>query len=109
MSKTLSRDEILHIAKLANISLSDDEIERYAVQLSEILKYVDKLGEVDTDNIPAMTHTIDSKNVMFEDGTENERNLQIGFPIESGMTIDKKTLHSLQKDGKNYFKVDRIM
>lgn len=98
MSKTLSRDEILHIAKLANLSLSDEEIDRYSSQLSEILKYVEKLGEVNTDNISPMTHTIDAKNVMFEDGTENER-----------ADFNATELHSLQRDKKTYFKVDRII
>lgn len=97
MSKTLTKKEILHIAKLANISLNEEEIERYVLQLSEILTYVDKLAEVNTDNIVPMTHTIDAKNVMFEDGTENARN-----------NFDVKHLHSLQKNGKTYFKVDRI-
>ena len=98
MSKSLSHDEILHIAKLANISLTDDEIEKYTTQLSEILKYVEKLGEVNTDDVEAMTHTIDTKNVMFEDGTENNRSY-----------FDAGKLHSVQKDGKTYFKVDRLM
>ena len=98
MSKKLTKEEILHIAKLANLSLSDDEIERYSTQLSEILKYVEKLGEVNTENVEPMTHTIDAKNVMFDDGEENKR---AGF--------DAKKLHSQQKDGKTYFKVERIM
>ena len=98
MSKKLTKEEILHIAKLANLSLNDDEIERYSTQLSEILKYVEKLGEVDTDNVEPMTHTIDAKNVMFEDGEENKR-----------ANFKASELHSTQKDGKTYFKVDRIM
>jgi aspartyl-tRNA(Asn)/glutamyl-tRNA(Gln) amidotransferase subunit C len=98
MSKTLTKQDILHIAKLANLSLTDDEIERYSVQLSEILKYVDQLGEVDTENVKPMTHTIEATNTMFEDGTENKRN-----------NFDAKKLHSIQVDGKTYFKVNRIM
>lgn len=98
MSKTLTKAEILHIAKLANLSLTEEEIDRYALQLSEILKYVDKLGEVNTESVEPMTHTIDAKNVMFEDGTKNDR-----------VNFDAKELHSLQKNGKTYFKVDRIM
>ncbi len=109
MSKTLTKQDILHIAKLANLSLTDDEIERYSTQLSEILKYVDKLGEVDTENVKPMTHTIEAKNTMFEDGTENKRSAFVLNTNNYGETRENKNLNIKTIDGKTYFKVDRIM
>jgi len=46
----LSPDDIRHIAKLARLQISDEEVETYAKELSSILTYVDKLREVDTKN-----------------------------------------------------------
>ena len=48
--KALTREEILHLAKLANITLTDEEVAVYAKQLSEILAYIDQLNKIDTEN-----------------------------------------------------------
>ncbi|MEQ1849221.1 MAG: Asp-tRNA(Asn)/Glu-tRNA(Gln) amidotransferase subunit GatC [Candidatus Peribacteraceae bacterium] len=48
---TLTRDQILHIAKLARLTLTDEEIEKMPKELSSILSYVDMLGEVNTDGV----------------------------------------------------------
>ena len=47
----LSKDEVRKIARLARLNLSDEEIERYQKELSEILDYVKKLDNINTDNI----------------------------------------------------------
>ena len=46
MDKKLSKEEVLHVAKLARISLTDEEIEKYQVQLKELLDDVEKINEV---------------------------------------------------------------
>ena len=50
MSK-LSHDDVRHIAKLARLNLADEDVSRFAKELSEILVYIDKLQEVDTSNV----------------------------------------------------------
>jgi aspartyl-tRNA(Asn)/glutamyl-tRNA(Gln) amidotransferase subunit C len=52
----LSTAEVLHIAHLANLTLSPAEVTRLTDELGAILAYVDELHEVDTSNVPATTH-----------------------------------------------------
>lgn len=49
----LTATEVRHIAKLARLTLKDDEVEKYAKELTSILKYIDQLTEVDTKNVEA--------------------------------------------------------
>ena len=52
---TLSLEEVQHIANLARLELSDEELERYRSQLSSILDYFQQLQALDTENIPPTT------------------------------------------------------
>lgn len=54
----VDRDEVLNISKLARLRLSDDEVETYREQLSEILDYVEKLAELDTRDVEPTTHAV---------------------------------------------------
>lgn len=47
----LTREQVLKIAKLARLGITDAEVEKYQVQLSGIISYIDKLNEVNTDGI----------------------------------------------------------
>ncbi len=64
---TISREDVLHIAKLARLNLSEKEIKTYSSQLSDILNYVQKLGELNVDNVEPMKHVLNMVNVMRED------------------------------------------
>ena len=68
----LSKEEVLHIAKLANFKLSDKELETFRTQLSDILDYVTKLEEVDTSNINPISHTISELKNRFQEGPQEE-------------------------------------
>lgn len=59
--------DVSHIAKLANLSLKKDEIEIYESQLSTIIDYIDKLKEVDTENVPETSQVTNLENVTKED------------------------------------------
>lgn len=74
-NKTLARDEVLHLAKLAKLTLSEDEIELYQSQLSNIIGYIEMLDKVNTDNVVPVEQLTELENVAFEDGTKNERSL----------------------------------
>ncbi len=63
----LSREEVLKIAELARIQLSDDEVEKFATELSTILDYVEQLNEVDTDAVPPTSQVTGLENRMRED------------------------------------------
>jgi aspartyl-tRNA(Asn)/glutamyl-tRNA(Gln) amidotransferase subunit C len=57
----VSTDQVRHIAKLARIAMSDEEIERLAPELNNILGWVEQLGEVNTDGVEPLTAVIDQK------------------------------------------------
>ena len=64
---SLTPEEVRHIARLARVGLTDDEVARFQSQLSEILDYFERLNEVDSENVPPTAHTLDMRNVMRED------------------------------------------
>jgi aspartyl-tRNA(Asn)/glutamyl-tRNA(Gln) amidotransferase subunit C len=63
----LSREEVLHIAWLARLNLSPEEIERFKEQLSHILDHFQVLQEVDTSQVPPTAYPITLQNVFRED------------------------------------------
>ena len=58
---------MLHVAKLARLRLSDSEVERMAGELSGILEHVDRIGELDLDEVPPTSHVVDLENVLRPD------------------------------------------
>jgi len=63
----ITRDEVLHVAKLARLELSDDEIDRFTDQLSAILEAVAKVSELDLSDVEPTAHPLDLVNVWAED------------------------------------------
>ncbi len=63
----LSADEVRHVAMLARLALTDDEVERLAPQLSDILAYAEQVGEVAADDVPPTTHPFPLRNVFRPD------------------------------------------
>jgi len=63
----LSREEVLHIARLARVALTEAEIDRYSDQLSRLLDHFEVLQQVDTDGVPPTAQSIDLRSVMRED------------------------------------------
>lgn len=63
----ISKKEVEHIALLSRLSLTEEEKERYRKELSSILDYVNKLNEINTDDIIPTAHVMDLKNVFRED------------------------------------------
>lgn len=56
----ISREDVLRVAELAYLDLTDAEIETYRAQLDSILEYVGKLNELDTGNVPPMAQVLSS-------------------------------------------------
>lgn len=63
----LTRAQVEHIAELAKLKLSDEEIDKMTRQLSAILDYAARLNELDTDAIPPTASVVPLQNVMRED------------------------------------------
>jgi aspartyl-tRNA(Asn)/glutamyl-tRNA(Gln) amidotransferase subunit C len=72
---SVSNDQVRHIAKLARIAMSDEEIERLAPELNNILGWVEQLGEVNTDGIEPLTAVIDQK-LRLRDDVVTEGNIR---------------------------------
>lgn len=63
----ITKNEVLHVAHLARLTLTDEELEKMTGQLDNILSYVDKLSELDTSNIPPTSHVFSVSNAFRED------------------------------------------
>ncbi|MHB9072987.1 MAG: Asp-tRNA(Asn)/Glu-tRNA(Gln) amidotransferase subunit GatC [Desulfobaccales bacterium] len=63
----LTRDEVLHVATLARLSLEPAEIELFTRQLNDILAYVEKLQELDTEGVAPLAHVVPVFNVFRAD------------------------------------------
>ena len=63
----ISREEVLHVARLARLHLTDEEAERMREQLDAILAYIDKLRELDVEGVEPTAHAVPLVNVMLDD------------------------------------------
>ena len=63
----ISSDEVLHVARLARLELTDDEVERFREQLSAILDAVSKVSELDLGDVPPTSHPLEIANAWAED------------------------------------------
>ncbi len=68
--KRITREDVRHVAELAELQFSDDEIEKITPQLDKILDHVARISSVDTEGIPPTSHAMDIKNVFREDEVE---------------------------------------
>jgi aspartyl-tRNA(Asn)/glutamyl-tRNA(Gln) amidotransferase subunit C len=63
----ISKDEVLHVARLARLELTDDEVTRFQGQLSAILEAVSKVSELDLADVPPTAHPLEIANAWAED------------------------------------------
>jgi len=94
----ITPEEVQHIAALANLRLSETDIERYTQDLEEILSYVDQLNELDTSGVEPMAQVL------------HEGNAAQLRTDERGRSFDQKTaLQSAPLPGEGHFKVRRVI
>jgi len=63
----MNREEVVKIALLARLKLTDDELDRFTSQLGQVLQYVDILNEVETEDVEPMAHAVELFNVFRDD------------------------------------------
>ena len=63
----IDREQVLHVAKLARLRLTDDEVERMSGELSTILDHIETIGELDLGEVPPTSHVVNVENVLRED------------------------------------------
>ena len=83
----ISREEVLHVARLARLALSEDEVERLTVELDAILEAVGIVAELDLADVPPTSHPLDLVNVWDEDEPRDSLSLDDVFanaPLRDG-------------------------
>jgi aspartyl-tRNA(Asn)/glutamyl-tRNA(Gln) amidotransferase subunit C len=63
----ITREQVLHVAKLARLALTEEEVERLGGQLDAILDAVSKVSELDLSDVPPTSHPLDLVNVLADD------------------------------------------
>lgn len=97
MSGKLSEDEVKKIAKLARLPLGDEEVKRYAGQLTNILKFVSKLQKVKPNKVEMRGSKTELVNVYREDEADQTR-----------MLTQTQALKNAKASYKGFFKVPAI-
>ncbi|MBU4128915.1 Asp-tRNA(Asn)/Glu-tRNA(Gln) amidotransferase subunit GatC [bacterium] len=95
MSK-ITKQDVEYVAKLARLKLSEKEKEKFAKQLDQILKYVDKLNESDTEKVKPTSHVLPLKNIFRED--------KVGKSLKV-----EKVLENAPEKTRGFFKVPKVI
>ena len=88
--------EIDHVALLARLELKDEEKELFSKQVGSIIEYVDKLNELDIDDVEPTAHVLPIKNVFRED------ELRDSLPRE-------KALQNAPRESNGFYRVPKII
>ncbi len=64
---SITKEEVQHVAHLARLEFSEEELERFTEQLAQILSYVEKLNELDTSRVEPTYHALKLTNIFRED------------------------------------------
>jgi len=72
----ISKEDVKHVAKLAELDFSDDEVEKITPQLDKILGHVANISKVDTTSVSPTSHTLEIKNVFREDNAKESLSKQ---------------------------------
>lgn len=88
----LSEEEVRHVAKLARLGLTDEEIKRFTGQLSNVLSYIDVLSEVETEGVPLTCQVTGLSNVSRADEVVNGWCTREELLGTSELPVDSKQL-----------------
>jgi aspartyl-tRNA(Asn)/glutamyl-tRNA(Gln) amidotransferase subunit C len=94
----LSKGEVLHLAKLSKLELSETQLTKFSKQLSQIISYVEELKKVDASDIAPTSQTSGLENSYTEDKTSTQYSLS-----------SKEALSGSDKTYNNLFSVDALL
>lgn len=95
--KIINLDEVKHLAKLANLKLTDKQLEELLPQFSSVLELVSKVQSLNTENVPETSQVTGQENVFREDKVEITR-----------MLSQEEALSNAKKKYNGYFEVEAI-
>ncbi len=93
---SVTKSDVEHIAKLAKLEIKEDEITEFTSQFNKVLEYVDKLNELDTNNVKPLLHPVEGENVFRED-------------IRKNSIITEDALKNSESKTDEYFKVPKVI
>ncbi len=96
MPQKIDKELVRKVAKLSRLELTDSEVEEFTGQLSAILEYVEKMNQLDTDNVEPLAHCLPIHNVFRQDA------------VKDSLGTDKAIANAPQQDGQ-FFKVPKIL
>ncbi len=96
MATKIDEAQVRRVALLSRLELSDKEVAQFSTQLSNIVEYIEKLNELDMDNVEPLAHCLPIHNVLRED-----------IPRPS-LTNDQAMVNAPQRHDE-YFKVPKIL
>jgi aspartyl-tRNA(Asn)/glutamyl-tRNA(Gln) amidotransferase subunit C len=92
----VTRKDVEHIAELARLTFNEKELESFTHQLNQILEYIEKLNELDTENVEPLSHPVEGSNVFREDV------LKLSIPTDEALK------NAPDKDDQ-FFKVPKVI
>jgi aspartyl-tRNA(Asn)/glutamyl-tRNA(Gln) amidotransferase subunit C len=92
----VTKKDVEKIAELARLKFSDEELESFTPQMNEILNYMEKLNELDTENVEPLSHPVEQTNVFREDS------------LKPSITKEDALKNAPAKD-ENHFKVPKVI
>lgn len=92
----VTREDVENVALLSRLSVSEDEMDKNIKELSDFLEYVDRLQQVDTENVAPTAHVLPLKNVFRED------------VVKPSLDRDAALSNAPEKDN-GYFRVPKIL
>ena len=92
----VTKKDVEKIAELAKLKFSEEELESFTPQMNEILAYMDKLNELDTENVEPLSHPVEQTNVFRED------------KLKPSITTEDALKNAPAKD-EHYFKVPKVI
>lgn len=95
----LSDDQVKHVAKLARIKLTDEEVKKFGKQLSSVLAYIDILSEVDTKDVAETSQVTGLTNVMEKDEVVKGQSCREELLGCSELPVDGKQMRVLKTIG----------
>ena len=96
MSNRIDQSQVRKVAKLARLDLTDDEVVRFGTNLSDIVSYIEKLNELDVENVEPLAHCLPIHNVFRRD-------------IVKESLGSERTIANAPQRYKTYFKVPKVL
>lgn len=93
---SVSKEDVKKIANLARLEFSEEEIGNYTNEMNQILNYMEKLNELDTENVKPLSHPIENSNVFRDD-------------VLKESTLREQALKNAPDKTNEHFKVPKVI